>query len=52
MPESVKGYGRYLKNDVKKLIGGYFSGSVPHYVCGSGHSGGWISDAWNQVRVS
>ena len=24
LPESVKGYGRYLKNDVKKLIGGYF----------------------------
>lgn len=24
LPESVKGYGYYLKNDVKKLIGGYF----------------------------
>ena len=24
LPESVKGYGRYLKNDIKKLIGGYF----------------------------
>lgn len=24
LPESIKGYGRYLKNDVKKLIGGYF----------------------------
>ena len=24
LPESVKGYGHYLKTDVKKLIGGYF----------------------------
>lgn len=24
LPESAKSYGRYLKNDVKKLIGGYF----------------------------
>lgn len=24
LPESAKDYGRYLKNDVKKLIGGYF----------------------------
>lgn len=24
LPESVKSYGRYLKTDVKKLIGGYF----------------------------
>ncbi len=24
LPESVKGYGRYLKGDMKRLIGGYF----------------------------